>query len=71
MIWTTSRSCCKKIMVEHGRIIFNSDGYSKRGTKEAEEERGLANLRTSVDAIPEFGSEEAVALFNNTASSPA
>lgn len=53
----------QEIMVEHGRIIFNGDGYSEAWHKEAEEERGLPNLRTSVDAIPEFGSEEAVELF--------
>ncbi len=53
----------QEIMVEHGRIIFNGDGYSEAWHKEAEESRGLPNLRTSVDAIPEFGSEEAVALF--------
>ncbi|MCB8977959.1 MAG: glutamine synthetase III [Ardenticatenaceae bacterium] len=53
----------QEIMVEHGRIIFNGDGYSEAWHKEAEEVRGLPNLRTSVDAIPEFGSEEAVALF--------
>lgn len=53
----------QEIMVEHGRIIFNGDGYSEAWHKEAEEERGLPNLRTSVDAIPEFGSAEAVELF--------
>jgi glutamine synthetase len=53
----------QEITVEHGRIIFNGDGYSEAWHKEAEEERGLPNLRTSVDAIPEFGSEEAVELF--------
>ncbi len=52
----------QEIMVEHGRIIFNGDGYSEAWHKEAEE-RGLANLRTAVDAIPEYGSEAAVALF--------
>ncbi|MCA9917678.1 MAG: glutamine synthetase III [Anaerolineales bacterium] len=52
----------QEIMVEHGRIIFNGDGYSEAWHNEAEE-RGLANLRTSVDAIPEFGSADAVALF--------
>ncbi|MBK7893702.1 MAG: glutamine synthetase III [Candidatus Promineifilaceae bacterium] len=53
----------QEIMMEHGRIIFNGDGYSEAWHKEAEEVRGLANLRTSVAAIPEFGSEEAVTLF--------
>ena len=52
----------QEILVEHGRIIFNGDGYSDAWHKEAEE-RGLANLRTSVDAIPEFGSDAAKELF--------
>ncbi len=52
----------QEILVAHGRIIFNGDGYSDAWHKEAAE-RGLANLRTAVDAIPEFGSEAAVELF--------
>ena len=52
----------QEVMVEHGRIIFNGDGYSEAWHQEAEA-RGLANLRSSVEAIPEFGSEAAVALF--------
>lgn len=52
----------QEIMVEHGRIIFNGDGYSEAWHKEAEE-RGLPNLRNSAVAIPAFGSEESVALF--------
>ncbi len=52
----------QEIMVEHGRIVFNGDGYSEEWHKEAEE-RGLPNLKTAVDAIPEFGSEAAVELF--------
>ncbi|WP_420641272.1 glutamine synthetase III [Candidatus Leptofilum sp.] len=57
------QSLLQDILVEHGRIIFNGDGYSEAWHKEAEEDRGLANLRTSVDAIPAFGSEAAVELF--------
>ena len=53
----------KEIMVEHGRIIFNGDGYSEAWHKEAEFERGLPNLRTAADALPSLGSLEAVELF--------
>lgn len=53
----------QEIIVEHGRIIFNGDGYSDAWHQEAAE-RGLPNLRTSVEAIPEFGNEAAVALFD-------
>ncbi|MCB8927919.1 MAG: glutamine synthetase III [Ardenticatenaceae bacterium] len=53
----------QEVIVEHGRVIFNGDGYSEAWHKEAEEERGLANLRNSVAAIPEFGSDAAKELF--------
>ena len=56
------QSLLQEIMVEHGRIIFNGDGYSEAWHSEAEA-RGLPNLRNSAVAIPEFGSDESVALF--------
>ncbi len=52
-----------EIICEHDRIIFNGDGYSEEWHKEAEEDRGLANLRTTYDALPEIASAEAIALF--------
>ncbi len=52
----------QEIMEEHGRIIFNGDGYAEAWHREAEE-RGLPNLKTAVDALPELGSPEAIALF--------
>ncbi|MFQ5436192.1 MAG: glutamine synthetase III, partial [Anaerolineae bacterium] len=54
----------KEIIAEHGRIIFNGDGYSGAWHKEAEFERGLPNLRTSADALSALASEEAKALFS-------
>jgi glutamine synthetase len=53
----------KEIIVEHGRIIFNGDGYSEAWHKEAEFERGLPNLRTTADALPALISSEAIELF--------
>ncbi|MCQ2446478.1 MAG: glutamine synthetase III [Clostridia bacterium] len=47
---------------EHRRIIFNGDGYSERWVAEAKA-RGLLNLRTTVDAIPYYRTEENIALF--------
>ena len=47
---------------EHRRILFSGDGYSERWIAEAKT-RGLLNLRTAVDAIPYYASEENVALF--------
>ena len=35
----------------HKRIIFNGNGYDDAWIKEAEEERGLLNLRTTPDAL--------------------
>ena len=42
----------KQIMELHGAIIFNGNGYSEEWHKMAVEERGLANLRTTADALP-------------------
>ncbi|WP_027721929.1 glutamine synthetase III [Maridesulfovibrio zosterae] len=53
----------KDIMDTHGQIVFNGDGYSDAWHKEAVEKRGLPNLRTSADAIPEISSPEVVELF--------
>lgn len=53
----------KEIIEEHGRIIFNGDGYSEAWHKEAEFERGLPNLRTTVDALPYMGTPEVIELF--------
>jgi glutamine synthetase len=49
--------------MEHGRIIFNGDGYSEAWHKEAEFERGLPNLRTAADALPVLGHPEIIDLF--------
>ena len=42
---------CKNTLNEHRRILFSGDGYSDEWPKEAER-RGLANLRTTADALP-------------------
>ncbi|WP_104990633.1 glutamine synthetase III [Deinococcus sp. NW-56] len=47
----------------HKRIVFNGDGYSGEWHREAKEERGLLNLRTSVDAIEHLSDEKNVRLF--------
>jgi glutamine synthetase len=52
----------KEIMEEHGDIVFNGDGYSQEWHEEAAR-RGLANLKTSVDAIPVFTTDKVVDLF--------
>ncbi len=40
------------IIREHKRIIFNGNGYADEWVVEATR-RGLPNLRTTVDAVPE------------------
>ncbi len=52
----------KDIMEKHDTVIFNGDGYSDEWQEEAAQ-RGLPNLKTSVDALPVLSSPEVVALF--------
>ena len=42
-----------EIITEHGDVVFNGDGYSENWQIEAAE-RGLPNLKTTLDAIPEL-----------------
>lgn len=55
-------SVIKGIMEKHEAIIFNGDGYSEEWHEEARR-RGLPNLKTSVDALPEFTKPEVLELF--------
>jgi len=52
----------KKTFSEHKRIIFNGNNYAEEWVVEAEK-RGLSNLKTTVDALPEFVSKKSVELF--------
>ena len=47
---------------DHQRIIFNGDGYSDEWPIEAEK-RGLANHKTTADALPCFVSDKSIELF--------
>ncbi|MBI3227993.1 MAG: glutamine synthetase III [Mycolicibacterium cosmeticum] len=51
-----------EIITEHGAVVFNGDGYSENWQVEAAE-RGLPNLKTTIDAIPELVKPEAIAVF--------
>jgi glutamine synthetase len=53
----------EEIVTDHGAVVFNGDGYSDAWQVEAEA-RGLKNLRTTLDAVPELISEESLALFD-------
>ncbi len=52
------------IISEHGSVVFNGNGYSDEWPIEAEQ-RGLKNLRTTIDALPELITPEAVQLFSH------
>ena len=49
-------------MKKHGRIIFNGNNYSDEWVEEAGK-RGLLNLKSTMDALPYFESDENIALF--------
>ena len=52
----------KKNFSEHQRIIFNGNGYSDAWVAEAER-RGLPNIKSMVEAIPELLTDKSVQLF--------
>ena len=52
----------KETIHKHKRIIFNGNNYSEEWVQEAEQ-RGLSNLKTTVDALPEFISSKSIELF--------
>lgn len=54
----------KRVIKEHGRIIFNGNGYDEEWVKEAEK-RGLLNLKTTPDAIARYLDEKNVKLFTS------
>ena len=53
----------EEIITDHGAVVFNGDGYSDDWQIEAEA-RGLPNLRTTLDALPELITPEAMDLFS-------
>lgn len=59
---TAVQQLLTEIITEHGAVVFNGDGYSENWHIEAAE-RGLPNLRTTLDAVPELIKPETVAVF--------
>ena len=49
---TTLHEMIKKTIKDHKRIIFNGNGYDDAWIREAVEERGLLNYRTTADCMP-------------------
>ncbi|MEB3210187.1 MAG: glutamine synthetase III [Leptolyngbyaceae bacterium] len=56
----------KEVMEEHGSVVFGGNGYSEEWHRMAVEERGLANLPTSADALPFLAEEFIKDLFEKT-----
>jgi glutamine synthetase len=54
----------KEVIDNHGAVVFNGNGYSEEWHKMAVEERGLANLRTTADALPVLKSKSIEELFD-------
>ncbi|MFW5997112.1 MAG: glutamine synthetase III, partial [Lentisphaeria bacterium] len=52
----------KDVMNNHGRIIFNGNGYSEEWRQEAEQ-RGLPDIASTVDALEAFNSKQSIELF--------
>ena len=49
---TALHEMIKNTIKDHKHIIFNGNGYDESWIKEATENRGLMNLRTTPDAVP-------------------
>ncbi len=60
---TAVQKILEEIITVHGAVVFNGDGYSDEWQIEAES-RGLLNLRTTLDALPQLITEEAMDLFS-------
>ncbi len=60
---TALHDMIKKTIKDHKRIIFNGNGYDDAWIKEATEERGLLNLRTTPDAMPAMIAEKNVKML--------
>ncbi|MBQ7834887.1 MAG: glutamine synthetase III [Ruminiclostridium sp.] len=51
-----------KTFKNHGRVIFNGNGYDEAWVKEAAK-RGLPNLVSTVDALPHFEDKKSIDVF--------
>ena len=60
---TAAHTVLKEVMDKHGAVVFGGNGYSDAWHKMAVEERGLANLRTTADALPVLKADYIEELF--------
>src|ERR1700730_10935667 len=51
-----------EVITEHGDVVYNGNNYSEKWQIEAAQ-RGLPDLKTTLDAVPELFKPEAVELF--------
>ena len=63
---TAVYSILKEIMDDHSKVVFGGNGYSEEWHKMAVEERGLANLPTTADALPVLRESHIEELFEKT-----
>ena len=52
----------KKTIINHKRVIFNGNGYTDEWIEEAEK-RGLFNLKSTPDALPQWIADKNIELF--------
>ncbi|MBQ4354191.1 MAG: glutamine synthetase III [Clostridia bacterium] len=60
---TSLNTLIRETIRKHKRIIFNGNGYDDRWIREATEQRGLLNLRTTPDALPHYLNPKNIELF--------
>lgn len=60
---TALHEMIKKTIKDHKRIIFNGNGYDDTWIKEATENRGLLNYRTTPDCMPHLLDEKNVKML--------
>ncbi|MDE0802530.1 MAG: glutamine synthetase III [Acidimicrobiales bacterium] len=56
----------QELMEMHGNVVFGGDGYSSDWHADAVAERGLRNIPTTADALPELVTDEVKGLFERT-----
>ena len=60
---TSLNTLIRDTIKKHKRIIFNGNGYDDAWIREATEERGLLNLKTTPDALPYYLAAKNIRLY--------
>ena len=64
LVYKSLMATIEHVITNHGAVVFNGDGYSEDWKVEAEA-RGLLNLRTTLDALPQLVTEDSMELFSH------